>query len=65
MQLRCKCGGEICIMSAVGILKIGRSFYFKLPVDWRKEQGIDRGSLVNWRELEDGSIIISPKQVVR
>lgn len=65
MQLRCKCGGVKCKMSAVGILKVGRSFYFRLPVDWRREHGIDRGSLVNWRELEDGSIIISPKQVVK
>ena len=49
-----------CSMSKQKVTKFGSSVYLLVPLNWRKEHGIDSKSQVKVLEREDGSLSIIP-----
>ena len=44
------------------VVRIGNVSYGKLPADWVRENGIEKGDFLHFIETPDGQLVISPKR---
>ena len=47
----------------VKITPIGATVFVRLPLDWKREKNLRKGSFVDVRENDDGNLVISPLKV--